>query len=98
MAPSLSLPMMRSSCAVTRLSSGNSIYITEAIWFSAGRLPALRAILQRNLLYTGVTRGKRLVVLVGQKKAVAVAVRTSRAGGVGRSWRNGSARTSRSVT
>ena len=25
--------------------------------------------LQRNLFYTGVTRGKRLVVLVGQKKA-----------------------------
>jgi exodeoxyribonuclease V alpha subunit len=32
------------------------------------------AMLQRNLLYTGVTRGKRLVVLVGQKKAVAIAV------------------------
>jgi exodeoxyribonuclease V alpha subunit len=32
--------------------------------------------LQRNLLYTGVTRGKRLVVLVGQKKAVAIAVRS----------------------
>ena len=32
--------------------------------------------LQRNLLYTGVTRGKKLVVLVGQKKAVAVAVRS----------------------
>ena len=31
--------------------------------------------LQRNLLYTGVARGKRLVVLVGQKKAVAIAVR-----------------------
>ena len=31
--------------------------------------------LQRNLLYTGVTRGKRLVVLVGQKKAVGIAVR-----------------------
>ena len=30
--------------------------------------------LQRNLLYTGVTRGKRLVVLVGQHKAVAIAV------------------------
>ena len=28
-----------------------------------------------NLLYTGVTCGKRLVVLVGQKKAVAIAVR-----------------------
>ena len=31
--------------------------------------------MKRNLLYTGVTRGKRLVVLVGQKKAVAIAVR-----------------------
>jgi exodeoxyribonuclease V alpha subunit len=31
---------------------------------------------QRNLLYTGVTRGKKLVVLVGQKKAVGIAVRT----------------------
>ncbi|PVE20806.1 ATP-dependent RecD-like DNA helicase [Microvirga sp. KLBC 81] len=31
--------------------------------------------LARNLLYTGVTRGKRLVVLVGQRKAVAMAVR-----------------------
>jgi exodeoxyribonuclease V alpha subunit len=31
--------------------------------------------LQRNLLYTGVTRGKKLVVLIGQKKAIAIAVR-----------------------
>ena len=30
--------------------------------------------LARNLLYTGVTRGKRLVVLVGQRKALAIAV------------------------
>ena len=33
------------------------------------------AMLQRNLLYTGVTRGKRLVVLVGHKKAGAQRVR-----------------------
>jgi exodeoxyribonuclease V alpha subunit len=33
------------------------------------------AMLQRNLLYTGVTRGKKLVVLIGQKKAIAIAVR-----------------------
>ena len=33
------------------------------------------AMLRRNLLYTGVTRGKWLVVLVGQKRAVAIAVR-----------------------
>jgi exodeoxyribonuclease V alpha subunit len=31
--------------------------------------------LQRNLIYTGITRGKKLVVLVGQKKAVAIAVK-----------------------
>jgi exodeoxyribonuclease V alpha subunit len=31
--------------------------------------------LQRNLVYTAVTRGKRLVVLVGQKRALAIAVR-----------------------
>lgn len=36
-------------------------------------------LLQRNLLYTAVTRGKRLVVLVGQRKAVAVAVRNNTA-------------------
>jgi exodeoxyribonuclease V alpha subunit len=35
--------------------------------------------LQRNLVYTGVTRGKRLVVLVGQRKALAIAVKGSRA-------------------
>lgn len=31
--------------------------------------------LQRNLLYTGITRGKRLVVLVGTKRAVELAVK-----------------------
>ena len=38
-------------------------------------MPQHYTMLQRNLLYTGVTRGKRLVVLVGQKKAVAIAVK-----------------------
>ena len=35
------------------------------------------AMLQRNLLYTGVTRGKKLVVLVGQPRAIAIAVRNA---------------------
>jgi exodeoxyribonuclease V alpha subunit len=35
--------------------------------------------LQRSLLYTAVTRGKRLVVLVGSKKAIGMAVRNSSA-------------------
>jgi exodeoxyribonuclease V alpha subunit len=39
--------------------------------------------LARNLLYTGVTRGKQLVVLVGQKKALAIAVKNH---GTRRRW------------
>jgi exodeoxyribonuclease V alpha subunit len=35
--------------------------------------------LARNLLYTGVTRGKQLVVVIGQPRAVAIAVRNVRA-------------------
>jgi exodeoxyribonuclease V alpha subunit len=31
--------------------------------------------LRRNLLYTGITRGKKMVVLVGQKKAIGMAVK-----------------------
>lgn len=33
--------------------------------------------LQRNLIYTGLTRGKRLVYMVGQKRALAIAVARS---------------------
>ena len=35
--------------------------------------------LQKNLVYTGITRGKRLVVLVGQRRALAVAVQGQQA-------------------
>ena len=34
-------------------------------------------LLQRNLLYTAITRGKKLVILVGSKKALAIAVRNN---------------------
>ncbi len=37
------------------------------------------ALLERNLLYTGVTRGRSLVVLIGQKQALHLAVRTVKA-------------------
>ena len=37
--------------------------------------------LQRNLLYTAITRGRRLVVVVGSRKALAMAVRNDRPGG-----------------
>jgi exodeoxyribonuclease V alpha subunit len=35
-------------------------------------------LLQRNLVYPGITRGKKLVVLVGQRKALATVVRKDR--------------------
>lgn len=31
--------------------------------------------LRRNLLYTGITRGRKLVVLVGEKRAIGMAVK-----------------------
>ncbi|MGC4122935.1 MAG: AAA family ATPase [Myxococcales bacterium] len=37
-------------------------------------------LLQRNLLYTAVTRGKKLVVLVGSQRALAIAVKNGRTG------------------
>jgi len=36
--------------------------------------------LQRNLLYTGVTRAKKLVVLAGSRRALAAAVRNKGSG------------------
>jgi exodeoxyribonuclease V alpha subunit len=35
-------------------------------------------LLQRNLLYTGITRGKKLVILVGTKKAIAIAIKNNK--------------------
>jgi exodeoxyribonuclease V alpha subunit len=34
-------------------------------------------LLQRNLLYTGITRGKKLVILIGTKKALAIAIKNN---------------------
>ena len=55
-----------------------TIHKSQGSEYPAVVIPVLTqhyVMLQRNLLYTGVTRGKRLVVLVGQKKAIAIAVR-----------------------
>lgn len=35
-------------------------------------------LLEKNLIYTAITRGKKLVVLIGQKKALAIAVNSKR--------------------
>ena len=34
--------------------------------------------LQRNLIYTGITRGKKLVVMIGSKKALAIGVKNAK--------------------
>ncbi|WP_044888184.1 MULTISPECIES: ATP-dependent RecD-like DNA helicase [Frankia] len=60
-----------------------SIHRSQGSEYPAVVLPLTTSswmMLQRNLLYTGVTRAKRLVVLVGSRKALAAAVRTPGAG------------------
>jgi exodeoxyribonuclease V alpha subunit len=54
-----------------------SVHKSQGSEYPAVVLPVLTQhymMLQRNLLYTGVTRGKKLVVLVGSPKAVHIAV------------------------
>ena len=56
-----------------RCGPATSLYLAVAI-------PVLTqhyALLKRNLLYTGVARGKRLVVPAGQKKPVTIAMRSA---------------------
>jgi exodeoxyribonuclease V alpha subunit len=55
-----------------------SVHKSQGSEFPAVVMPVLTShymMLQRNLLYTGVTRARRLVVLVGQPRAIGLAVR-----------------------
>jgi exodeoxyribonuclease V alpha subunit len=56
--------------ATTIHKSQGSEYPAVVIPLTTQHYPMLR----RNLLYTGVTRGRRLVVIVGQRRAVGMAV------------------------
>lgn len=54
-----------------------SVHKSQGSEFPAVVIPVLTShymMLQRNLLYTAVTRAKRLVVLVGQPKAISIAI------------------------
>ncbi len=62
--------------AITIHRSQGSEYPAVVIPLTTGAWTMLR----RNLLYTGITRAKRLVVLVGSRRALAAAVRTAGAG------------------
>jgi exodeoxyribonuclease V alpha subunit len=65
--------MLVPACAVTINKSQGSEYPAIVIPVMTQHY----AILQRNLLGTGITRGKKLVVLTGQRKAIAIAVRNA---------------------
>ncbi len=57
-----------------------SVHKSQGSEYPAVILPLLTehwVMLQRNLLYTALTRGRRLVILVGQKRAIARAVKNT---------------------
>lgn len=58
-----------------------SIHKSQGSEYPAVVIPLLTqhyVMLQRNLLYTGITRGKKLVVIVGSTKAAAIAVQNDK--------------------
>jgi len=62
------------SYATTIHKSQGSEYPVVVIPITTGHFMMLK----KNLLYTGITRGKSLVILVGQKKAIAMAVKNKK--------------------
>jgi hypothetical protein len=61
---------------------GAGIHKSQGSEFPAVVIPVAMQhymLLQRNLIYTGITRAKRLLVVVGQKKALGLAVRNDQA-------------------
>jgi exodeoxyribonuclease V alpha subunit len=60
------------------LAYATTIHKAQGSEYPAVVIPLLTqhyTMLDRHLLYTGITRGRRLVVLIGQKKALAIAVK-----------------------
>jgi exodeoxyribonuclease V alpha subunit len=58
-----------------------TIHKAQGSEFPAVVVPVLKShhvMLQRNLLYTAITRARKLVVLVGDPQAIAVAVRNDK--------------------
>jgi ATP-dependent exoDNAse (exonuclease V) alpha subunit len=64
------------------LSYAMTIHKSQGSEYPAVIIPLMTqhyTMLQKNLVYTAITRGKSLVILVGQKKALAIAVKNNKA-------------------
>ena len=64
------------------LSYAMTIHKSQGSEYPAVIIPLMTqhyTMLQKNLIYTAITRGKSLVILVGQKKALAIAVKNNKA-------------------
>jgi exodeoxyribonuclease V alpha subunit len=58
-----------------------SVHKSQGSEYPAVIMPVLTqhyVLLQRNLIYTGVTRGRKLVVMVGTKRALAIAINNNK--------------------
>ena len=71
--------MERLRCVVERITYATTIQKAQGSEYPIVVMPVLMThyvMLQRNLIYTGITRAKKGLVIVGTKKALAMAVRT----------------------
>ena len=63
------------------LSYATTIHKSQGSEYTAVVIPLMTQhymMLQRNLVYTGITRAKNLVVIVGTKRAMALAIRNNK--------------------
>jgi exodeoxyribonuclease V alpha subunit len=77
--PAFSLEGDQSSRGNVKIQAyANTIHKSQGSEYSVIIIPLMIQhfpMLKRNLLYTGITRGKKLVVIIGEKKALAIAVK-----------------------
>lgn len=65
-------------CDEIVLAYATTIHKSQGSEYPAVIIPLMMqhyTMIKRNLIYTGITRGKKLVIVVGEKKALAIAVK-----------------------
>ncbi|MDI6890886.1 MAG: ATP-binding domain-containing protein [Thermodesulfovibrionales bacterium] len=75
------IPPSTSTSAPLYLAYAISVHKSQGSEYPVIVMPVLTqhyVLLQRNLLYTGITRGKKLVILVGTKEAIAIPIKNNK--------------------